>query len=118
MASSSGLSPVFFGIGGGFLAVPGILAATGMPVIHAVGSSLVSVAVFGATTAANYMISGLIDWRICGLVLLGGVVGGLIGGALATRLAGHKQTLQRSFAIMIAGVGVYDIYRGVLVPAT
>ncbi len=104
----------FFGIGGGFLAVPGILAATGMPMIYAVGSSLVSVAVFGATTAVNYMISGLIDWRISALVLLGGAIGGLFGGALATRLAGHKQALRQIFAVMIAGVGFYVIYRGVL----
>jgi len=104
----------FFGIGGGFLAVPGILAATGMPMIYAVGSSLLSVAVFGATTATNYMISGLIDWRISALVLFGGAIGGVFGGALATRLAGQKQALRQIFAVMIAGVGLYVVYRGVL----
>jgi uncharacterized membrane protein YfcA len=104
----------FFGIGGGFLAVPGILAATGMPMIYAAGSSLLSVAVFGATTAANYMLSGLIDWRISALVLFGGVIGGVGGGALATRLADRKQTLRQIFAAMIAGVGFYVIARGVL----
>ncbi len=104
----------FFGIGGGFLAVPGILAATGMPMIQAVGSSLLSVAVFGATTAVNYMISGLMDWRIATLVLAGGVVGGALGVALAKKFAGRKRTLQRIFAVMVAGVGIYVIYRGVL----
>src|ERR1700761_4861975 len=48
----------FFGIGGGFLIVPGLMFATGMPIICAVGSSLLSVTAFGATTAANYAISG------------------------------------------------------------
>jgi len=104
----------FFGIGGGFLAVPGILAATGMPMIYAVGSSLVSVAVFGATTSFNYMLSGLIDWRISALVLVGGAIGGFFGGALATKLSGRKQALRQIFAVMIAGVGFYVIYRGVL----
>ena len=43
----------FFGIGGGFLIVPGLIASTGMPMINAVGSSLVAVTAFGLTTAAN-----------------------------------------------------------------
>ena len=51
----------FFGIGGGFLVVPGLMAATDMPMLAAVGSSLVSVTAFGITTAANYAASGLID---------------------------------------------------------
>jgi uncharacterized protein len=34
----------FFGIGGGFLAVPGLFAATDMPLIFAIGTSLISVA--------------------------------------------------------------------------
>jgi uncharacterized membrane protein YfcA len=33
----------FFGIGGGFLIVPGLLFSTGMPMIQAIGSPLLSV---------------------------------------------------------------------------
>ena len=54
----------FFGIGGGFLIVPGLVAATSMALITAIGSSLVSVTAFGLTTAVNYALSGLIDWRL------------------------------------------------------
>ncbi len=43
----------FFGIGGGFLIVPGLVASTGMPMINAIGSSLVAVTAFGLTTAFN-----------------------------------------------------------------
>ena len=43
----------FFGIGGGFLIVPGLMGATGMPLINAIGSSLVSITAFGLTTAAG-----------------------------------------------------------------
>ena len=53
----------FFGIGGGFLIVPGLMAATGMPIASAIGTSLVSVTAFGAATAASYAVSGLVDWR-------------------------------------------------------
>jgi len=41
-----------------------LIAATDMPMLAAVGSSLVSVTVFGLTTAASYAVSGLIDWEI------------------------------------------------------
>ena len=51
----------FFGIGGGFLVVPGLLFSTGMPMIFAVGSSLLAVGSFGLTTAFSYGWSGLGD---------------------------------------------------------
>ncbi len=75
-----GILSGFFGIGGGFLVVPGILAATGMPMINAVASALVSVTALAAATAANYAWSGLVDWRLAALLLGGGAVGGLFGG--------------------------------------
>ena len=58
----------FFGIGGGFLIVPGLMGATAMPLINAIGSSLVSVTAFGLTTAASYACSGLVDWPLAGTV--------------------------------------------------
>ena len=67
----------FFGIGGGFLIVPGLMGATAMPLINAIGSSLVSVTAFGLTTAASYAWSGLIDWPLAFLFILGGTLGGL-----------------------------------------
>jgi len=36
----------FFGIGGGFLIVPGLVSAISMPLLNAIGSSLVSVTAF------------------------------------------------------------------------
>jgi uncharacterized membrane protein YfcA len=62
--SATGLFSGFFGISGGFLIAPGLMAATGLPMIHGVGSSLVAVAAFGLTTAINYAASGFIDWGL------------------------------------------------------
>lgn len=58
-------------IGGGFLVVPGIVAATGMPLIYAIGSSLLSVTAFGLTTADNYAMSGLVDWPLVAFFIAG-----------------------------------------------
>jgi uncharacterized membrane protein YfcA len=99
----------FFGIGGGFLIVPGLIAATGMPLINAVGSSLVSVTAFGMTTAASYAFSGYVDWRIAALFVIGGAIGGLIGLLLGKRLAGYKRALSLTFSGIVVAVGLYVI---------
>jgi uncharacterized membrane protein YfcA len=66
VALAVGLLSGFFGIGGGFLIVPGLMFATGMPLINAIGSSLFAVGAFGVATATNYAASGLVDWKIAG----------------------------------------------------
>lgn len=97
----------FFGIGGGFLIVPGLIGATAMPLINAIGSSLVSVAAFGLTTATSYALSGLVDWWLAGLFIIGGVLGGLGGILLGKRLADRKRALSLTFAGVVIVVGVY-----------
>jgi len=104
----------FFGIGGGFLIVPGLMAATSMPLINAVGSSLFAVTAFGLTTAASYAASGLVDWPLAGLFILGGAAGGLGGIALARRLSSHKHALTRIFSAIVVAVGAYVTSRGFL----
>jgi hypothetical protein len=99
----------FFGIGGGFLIVPGLIGATAMPLLDAIGSSLVSVTAFGSTTAASYAVSGLVDWRIAGLFVLGGMAGGTLGIALAQRLARQKRALSLVFSGIVTAVGIYVV---------
>src|SRR5450830_467072 len=101
----------FFGIGGGFLIVPGLMGATAMPLISAIGSSLVSVTAFGLTTAASYAWSGLVDWKLAGLFIVGGALGGLFGTRLAKHLAGYKHALTRTFSGIVIVVGTYVIVR-------
>lgn len=101
----------FFGIGGGFLVVPGIMLGSGMPIINAIGSSLFSVGAFGLTTAINYALSGLIEWPIAGAFILGGIAGGLAGMKAALRLSAQKQLLSRIFAGVLFGVAAYMAVR-------
>lgn len=101
----------FFGIGGGFLIVPGLIGATGMTMIQAIGSSLFSVASFGATTAASYALDGLVDWRIAGLFIGGGLIGGAAGASFATHLSKQRGALQRVFAGIVFAVAAYMLWR-------
>lgn len=101
----------FFGIGGGFLIVPALVLATGMPMLNAIGSSLVAVTAFGLTTAANYAVSGLIDWRIAFLFVAGGTLGGLIGARLAKSLGARRGLLTSVFSGLIFAVAIYVLFR-------
>ncbi len=102
----------FFGIGGGFLVVPGLMAATGMPLVYAIGSSLVSVAGFGLVTSGNYALSGLIDWKLVAFFITGAAAGGLAGNLASQRLANNSKLLSRVFALIVSAVGIYIIARG------
>jgi uncharacterized membrane protein YfcA len=103
----------FFGIGGGFLIVPGLMLATGMPMIHAIGSSLLGVAAFGFTTAASYAAADLLDWRMALQLLAGGVAGGIVGIGLASRLAQRRRVLERLFALAVLALALVVAWRAV-----
>ncbi|RFC62751.1 sulfite exporter TauE/SafE family protein [Fulvimarina endophytica] len=107
-----GLFSGFFGIGGGFLIVPGLVLATGMPLAYAIGTSLVGVAAFGAATAGSYAVSGLVDWPVAALFVAGGLVGGFAGSALGARLASQKQALGLAFAGLVVAVGLFILAKG------
>ena len=107
----TGLFSGFFGIGGGFLIVPGLMASTQMPVLNAVGTSLVAVAAFGLTTALNYAFSGLVDWGLAAVFILGGILGGVMGAEAARRLAASRGRLTTVFAALIFVVSFYMLWR-------
>jgi uncharacterized membrane protein YfcA len=101
----------FFGIGGGFLIVPGLMFASGMEIIAAIGSSLVAVGAFATTTAINYSASGLVDWRAATLFVVGGIAGGWLGARLARSLARTRGALNKVFALAIFAVALYMLWR-------
>lgn len=105
----TGLFSGFFGIGGGFLIVPGLVGSTGMPIIKAIGTSLVAVAAFGLTTALNYTFSGLVDWPLAMTFLFGGALGGLFGAQVSKALSSKNDRLTTIFANLIFAVAGYMI---------
>lgn len=107
----TGMASGFFGIGGGFLIVPGLIGAANMGILHAIGSSLVAVTAFGAATAASYAVSGLVLWDVAGLFILGGLFGGLFGLRLSTVLAERKGILTRVFAGFIFVTAFYIAWK-------
>jgi hypothetical protein len=109
-----GLLSGFFGIGGGFLVVPGLVLGTGMALASAIGTSLFAVTAFGLTTAGSYAFSGLVDWRLAALVIAGGAAGIVAGTKLNARLGSSKRALAAIFASAVIAVGLYIVTRGAL----
>lgn len=112
LALVAGAASGFFGIGGGFLIVPALLFATGMPPIEAIGTSLVAVTAFGLSTSLNYAASGLVEWGLALQFIAGSVGGGLGGAALAARLSGYKRALNLTLAAIILAAAAYVIWHG------
>lgn len=101
----------FFGIGGGFLIVPGLMFAGPMPIAEAIGTSLFAVGSFGLTTAINYALTSQVDWAIAIEFVAGGVIGGWLGARAAGHLANKRGALNRIFAGMIILVALYMLYQ-------
>lgn len=108
---ATGLAAGFFGIGGGFLIVPGLMAATGMTLRNAAASSLVSVTLFGAATSASYAWSGLVNWPVFLALIGGGALGALAGARLSPRLAERSVLARRLFALMVIATAAYVAWR-------
>ena len=89
--------------------------ATGMPIINAIGSSLVGVAAFGATAAFNYAISGFVDWRLALVFIGGGIAGGLLGGRVARKVGEKRGALNVLLAAIISVVAIYMLVRTLVV---
>ncbi|MFW7342323.1 sulfite exporter TauE/SafE family protein [Pollutimonas sp. H1-120] len=103
----------FFGVGGGFLVVPGLMLAARVKIIDAIGTSLLGVGGFGLATAFNYARSDLIDWTLAGEFLFGGIVGGWLGAMLAQQLSVKNGVLNWIFSALLITIGIYMLVKTV-----
>jgi uncharacterized membrane protein YfcA len=85
-----------------------------MPLTAAIGTSLVAITAFGAATASSYAVSGLVDWTVAGLFVMGGLAGGIAGVRLGKTLADKKHALNVVFAVLVIMVGIYIVVQGLL----
>jgi uncharacterized protein len=104
----------FFGIGGGFLIVPGLVFASGMAMIDAIGTSLFCVGAFGFTAALNYAVSGLVAWPVACEFIAGGIAGGWLGMLGAQKLSKKRGALTVLFAAVIVAVALFMLAKSLL----
>ncbi len=103
----AGFAAGFFGIGGGFLIAPGLMASTGMTLANAAASSLVSVTLFGGATSASYAATGQIAWPLFGALVAGGVAGAAMGLPISRWMVARVKVARIGFALLVMTVAVY-----------
>jgi uncharacterized membrane protein YfcA len=105
-----------FGVGGGFLIVPLLLALSPISMRQAVGTSLLIIAIISSSGFASHIFLGEHSIATQGPVLLtvagGGVLGMFAGQLLSQKLAGPL--LQRSFALSLAVVTLFTLLNKLL----
>ncbi|WP_395297772.1 sulfite exporter TauE/SafE family protein [Kitasatospora hibisci] len=104
-ATGAGLGAVtgLLGVGGGFLAVPALVTAVGLPMEAAVGTSLPVIAVNASASLATRGGAGSgLDWAVIAPFTAAAVLGAWDGKRLAGRFSGS--TLQRVFAGLLLAV--------------
>lgn len=100
-----GLTTGFFGVGGGFIIVPG-LVWLGLPMRQAVPTSLLVIAVNGLVGLVLRVAGGSSVPLGFALPM---ILGGAIGSSLAVRIAPHlgNRGLARAFAVLVFGLAAY-----------
>ena len=109
-ASAVGLLTGFFGVGGGFAAVPALVLVMGFSMPVAVGTSLLVIAINSASAVASRVGHGVdLDWTLLGVFTLAAIVGSLFGGRLSARVSPERLTT--AFAVLLVVVGLYTATR-------
>jgi uncharacterized membrane protein YfcA len=96
----------FFGVGGGFVIVPALTLALGMPMPLAVGTSLVVISINSAGALLARAGTAEFDWAVIVPFTLAAVAGSLGGKQVADRVS--EATLTRAFAVLLLGVAVHS----------
>jgi uncharacterized membrane protein YfcA len=105
-ATLVGLLTGFLGVGGGFLAVPALVVALGIPIGYAAGTSLVVVTLTSAAALAVRAGIGVTpDWTPVLVLTAAAALGGVAGAKLADRADTSK--LSVAFTVLVLGVAAY-----------
>jgi uncharacterized membrane protein YfcA len=116
MALMSGIGVItgflsgLLGVGGGFVIVPSLRAATELSMHSAVATSLMVIALVSTGTFAAMLIHGQeISWLFATPFVAGSLAGMWGGRLIAPKIAGPR--LQQGFASLLIGIGLYLIFR-------
>ncbi len=94
-----------FGVGGGFVIVPALTLALGLPLPIAVGTSLLIIALNSASALAARAGSAHFDWAVIAPFTLAAMAGTVAGRWIADRLP--NSALNRAFAVLLLLVAAF-----------
>jgi uncharacterized protein len=107
-----GLLSGLFGVGGGFLIIPLLLALSAITMAQAVSTSLLIIAaVSGSGFISHLALTPNHPWQALGLVAAGGIFGMLIGQLLSHKIANAR--LQKIFALCLLAISILTLVQNV-----
>jgi uncharacterized membrane protein YfcA len=100
----AGVFSALFGVGGGIIIVPLLVALVGFDGRRATGTSLAAIGITAGAGAVAYGLQGDLKLGSAALIGLPAAVGALTGVALQQRL--QTRTLTIGFSVLLAAVGI------------
>ena len=100
----AGLSAGVFGVGGGLLAVPGLVLLVGMAQVKASATSLAAIVVSASAALIPYAVAGNVDWAATEVLLVGAIVGAIGTNRILHRIPNRALTLIFTSVIIVAAV--------------
>jgi len=93
-----------FGVGGGILIVPALVAVLGFEQRHAHGTSLAAVLPIGASSMLSYALEDKVDWSVGLFLAIGAIAGAVIGTYILHKLP--HDVLAVAFAVLLLATAV------------
>lgn len=103
-----GLLTGILGVGGGFLIVPALVMLVGLPMHHAVGTSLVVIAMNSLAGFFGHLSGITLDLQLIGGFVVAGMLGTFAGARLNKRM--DAALLRRGFAVFVIGLALFLLY--------
>lgn len=101
----AGLATGLFGIGGGFLVVPALVAVLDWPMPTAIGTSLVVIVVNAAASLWVRTATSTFDWKVIIPVSVTAIIGTLLGKSASDSVS--HTFLARTFAVLLVAIAIY-----------
>ncbi len=99
-----------FGVGGGFLIVPFLTDAIGLPVFLAAGISILVVFISSLTSVSNYIRMGVpVIFPILSVTLAGVIIGSIIGPKISQRL--NEKMLKFILMALLVVIGAFYVIK-------
>lgn len=109
-ATSVGLLTGFLGVGGGFLVVPALVLALGLPMTTAAGTSLLVITITSAAALLVRASSGAApDWGVVAALTAASTLAAVAGTRVAARV--DTRRLGAAFTALVLGVAAYTAVR-------
>jgi uncharacterized membrane protein YfcA len=102
----------FLGVGGGFLMVPALVIVLRMPMMFAVGTSMLIMAINAVAALGARVGVSEFDWAVLVPFTIAAVAASIVGKRVSVRLS--SAALGRAFAVMLLLVGAYTAVESIV----